>query len=251
MTPGVGRDTGSTRTELANVTGLHPLGGAMHLWFFPGAPSTSSPVGVSALAKVGSGWYGTLVIGSDTANATVYARDITSTIEILTRACRAAQRSLGFGFRWYIDATGTATIEADEPFVLIANGSVGSRLGFGALNTGGSSYTGFAPAHQTTAPSQGIRLDGAETIARGGGVEMADSGGGYALPGLSRTSESGTLTVYGTHEELASWTLEGTYDVGLLGRWATRIRVRGQRRVSWGAKPDSARVEHEVVGVTL
>ena len=248
-TPGIGRLIGSpwpTRPSLTKGSGVSL---AMSLWFWGGAEA-AEVTPMSALAEVSTGWYGEVVMTAGGLSAVAWVPWRSSAVELLERLSRAARRLLGVELRWALTSTGLVSLEADDVFSFECSGSLGARLGFAGIQAGASSYLGASAAYGVIVPSIGLRLDGAE-VGVGGGVSLAAPGSGDALPGLTLSGDTGTLTVYGSFAELTAWELDGTHDVALLGSWGGRVKLTGQRRRPWGARPGSAYLEHDVTAVRL
>lgn len=224
---------------------------ALHQWFFPQVAVSNTSTVTSGFAAVSTGWTGSISIGSGATVGTFTPADASSVVEVLDAVCRRASRVLGSAITWSISTDGVVTLTSTVPFQLLASGSVRTRLGFLGVHAGQASYTAETAAHVTSIPSLGLNLD--DALEGRSGAQVTALGG--AVVGLSRTWDSGALTIYGAYDELCDLADElddlTTLDVALGGSWGGRVRVEAVSRVPWTeTRTDKATIEVEVQGVT-
>ena len=205
----------------------------------------------SGLAAVTSGWTGTATVTIGATVVTVTPRERTSPVEVVRDLVRAAERIHGGTWKWWADAAGKLVVTSTLTFALAGTGNTDDRLGFTGTYTGAPTYTAAVAHDGAIYPSTGLRLDGADGVARGGAVGAT----GANVMAITRQEQGGKLLMYGAFDELVGLvdTFEGagTWDVNLAGIWAARIRVTGVARNAWGIRPDKTVLELGVTAVTL
>lgn len=185
-------------------------------------------MGVSSLARVMSGWTGTITL-TDSANSveitiTPYTRESVASLIarlVYERAVRGLTLTVS------VSATGIITIDAGnwDPFDIVFTGNVATRTGYTGTYTAATTFVAaVAFEGMLFASSYGMRLAD-PLIATGRGGAVADGSGGSAGPSVSGTSSlvvwSASMTVPALGYDFDLW-----HDGRLQGRFCVKGVVR-------------------------
>lgn len=184
-------------------------------------------MGYSALARVMTGWTGTIVC--DGITVTPGTRE--SVCSLLIRMVRDVLVYSGRTLTLSISDTGVITVASDSSFDFTPSSGVATATGFTAgPYSGASSYTAASAYDTAYVPARGLRLEGPFVATTRGSV-VAD-GSGAASP--RRVSRSSPLVMWDSQLQLPSF--EGfDWDVWHGNRWFGRFVVERVQRTAMGS----------------
>lgn len=201
----------------------------------------AGPLNVMGMAKVLTGWTGTLsvTVGATTVAITPPMR--TSAIILADRVVLIAD-ALGVAVTTFATAAGVLTWSASATMSINATGVLRTRLNLAATTTGtdlagvGAHTDGFYPEHGMEIAT----MPNTSTM-----VTPAASGSNPPIPNMA--PQSLTIGVFGTLANL--WTYEDAFggdhvwDVWRAGRYWGRLRVNDVSRQPLGASREHGRIE--------
>ena len=197
---------------------------------------------VSGLAKVTSGWTGTLAIG----NGSVVAFGRESAISLILRGVASAARANPPAEDWSVsvDSSGVLTVAytGGGTFGIACSGTAEGRLNMTSSLSGAASYTFDGPHTGAVYFTRGLMLSSAGgRIARGVAITGDGSGGGIPTP----AGTSATLTIHDTYANIWGYesTLSGVYDCWVDGVRLPRIRIAGTSRAKLGRGQDQVQLD--------
>lgn len=212
----------------------------------------------SLLAKVSSGWTGTLTVTVGAATATVTPRSRTSALRVLERMVYEARRVHGEAFVAYVDSAAKFVVEMKgTTFSIAATGTTATKTGLTATQSGSDGYTFPTVTPDAIVPRYGARLSVA-MAQRSKGATMLSGGTGYTKAAKSAT---GNLTLFDTLASASTFadTLSsgGTYDVGVMRTadatdvmTVERVRIRTSAVQRWNELGTTGRTICAIQGVS-
>ena len=203
----------------------------------------AAPLNMMGMAKVLSGWSGSLSV---TVGATTVAitPDLRTSAIILAREVARTALGLGVSTKAYATTSGVLTWEAASSISINASGLIRTRLNVDATTTGttlvgaGVHADGFYPEH-------GMRIAAMPSTATV--VPAAAAGAQTDIPNMAPTSL--TAQVFGTLANL--WTYEDLFggdqvwDCWLVDRYFGRLRVDNVIRRRFGKSATAGRLKLE------
>lgn len=201
-------------------------------------------MGYSALARVMTGWTGSVVCEG----VTITPRTRESALSLMARVVHDVLVNDGTRLAWTVSSSGVLTLslapgDGSGTFALSASSNTATRLGFtGGPYSGAATYTAAGAFSNGYVPSKGLRLEGPFLAATRGSV-TGDSGYSSAS---RRVAASTRLVMWDT---LATPDIEGhELDAACDGRWFGRFVVEGLERVPMGSlrQTDNVRIEARV-----
>lgn len=198
----------------------------------------AGPLNVVGMAKVLTGWSGSLsvTVGATTVAVPV---DTRTSVIVLAQRITAVARGLGVSVEAYATAAGVLTWAAASTISINASGVIATRMSLAATTTGttlsgtGAHADGFYPGH-------GMRI---EAPADSTTLEAPTAAGGYTAAPVM-TPRPVSLRAYGVMADMwthaADFGGDVVWDVwGSPGYWG-RLRVDAVRRDRMGKAADAA-----------
>ena len=203
---------------------------------------------VSALAKVVSGWTGTITVTVGAASASYTPKSRTSAFEVITELGDELVRVSGaVGLGAWVTSSGVIQMVGPSVFSVAATGTTLGRLGMTGTLSGAAQYTFPSAYTGALLPDYGVRAksrlidvdDGAATTTGATGRAGALKSGGATLFAFDGFSDVFTIT--------ADLDAGETYDAHV---WRdddrpplVRLRVRSVSVLKWGKTNQNIRVE--------
>ena len=198
---------------------------------------TKADEGVIGLAKVVTGWTGSVAIvtGGVTTTITPEARD--SAARILIQLVTQTARDTGTDTQAWVDSTGKVRIYCAATWRLVSSGTTQSRLDTpsAAVYSAGVTFEASSAHSDGYYPSYGLQVNGAPAAFT---TVEPSSAGAYA-PAVLLDSRSYSLTGYDTlsnqWDQEVALSNHDTWDLWRDGFYVARLRLGKTTRNRWGS----------------
>lgn len=195
-------------------------------------------MGYSALARVLTGWTGTIEVDG----VTVTPRTRESVCSLMARVVHDVLVQAGRRITIDISDAGVLTIASTSSFDMTLTSGVETRTGFTAgPYSGASSYTAASGYTTAYVPARGLRVEGALLATTRGSV--VGDGSGASAP--RRISTSTRLVIWDDQLQMPTWAAYD-WDVWHGERWFGRFAVESARRVPLGSLRSTDNITFEV-----
>lgn len=195
-------------------------------------------MGYSALARVLTGWTGTIEVDG----VTVTPRTRESVCSLMARVVHDVLVQAGRRITIDISDAGVLTIASTSSFDMTLTSGVETRTGFTAgPYSGASSYTAASGYSTAYVPARGLRVEGALLATTRGSV--VGDGSGASAP--RRISTSTRLVIWDDQLQMPTWAAHD-WDVWHGERWFGRFVVESARRVPLGSLRSTDNITFEV-----
>ena len=188
----------------------------------------AAPLNVMGMAKVLTGWTGSLTVTVGGVAVAVTPQASTSAI-VLAMRVGDILRAFGLSGVQYASSTGVLGWDASGTFTLAATGVIATRMGLAASSTG-TTVTGTGAHQDGFYPEHGMSLD----VPVGSFAVVPSLADGSAAVGPLNASQSLRLTAHGDLDDI--WTLEAAFntdqpwDLWAAGVHRARLKVNSVSR---------------------